>query len=147
MGKQQRRHDVPAKNILHFIFSPGHFSFMVFPAAGGTKSSEFSQQRFQLRSLWSNNCDLHAVLHHLQLYCFMFDILTERGERYYPPVMPRTEENNAGTFETARKMNLLHRCETNTFSVTLFQTPRHLNFPFWSFPDRLWVGQSRSPYI
>lgn len=58
---------------------------------------------------------------------------TERGERRYPPVLPRTEENNAGTFETARKMNLLHRCETNTFSVTLFQTPRHLNFSLLIF--------------
>lgn len=87
------------------------------------------------------------MLHRWQFYCFMSDILTERGERHYPPVKPRTEENNAGTFESARKMNLLHRCETNTFSVTLFQTPRHLNFPFWSFPNRLWVGRGRSPYV
>ncbi len=136
IGMQQNRHGVPAKCLFHFIFSLGHFSFFMFPIAGSTKQSEFSQQHFQLRLLWSNNCELHAMLHCWQLYCFMFDILTARGERYYPPVMRRTEENNAGTFETARKMNLLHFCEKHAFRITLFKAPRHLNFlselPSWS---------------
>lgn len=63
------------------------FSFFTFPTAGSTKPSLLSQQYFQF---WSNNCELHAMLHCWELYCFMFDIFTARGERYYPPVMRRT---------------------------------------------------------
>lgn len=42
----------------------------------------------------------------------MFDILTARGERYYPPVMWRT---TAGTFEIAGEMNLIHPGEDRAF--------------------------------
>lgn len=128
IGMQQNRNSIPAKCLFHFIFSLGLFSFFMCPIAGSTKPSEFSQQHFQLRLLWSNNCELHAMLHCWQLYRFMFDTLAVRGEQYYPTVMRRTEENNAGTFETARKMNLLHSCEKHTSRITLFKTPRHLNF-------------------
>lgn len=127
-----------AKCVFHFVFSLGHFSFFVFPTAGRTKSSEFSQQHFQLGSLWSNNCELHAMLHCWQLYCFMFDILGARGEWYFHPVTWRMGENNAGTFESARKMNSLQHCEKHTLllTITLFQTT-----DFWvsspSFRPRL----------
>lgn len=42
----------------------------------------------------------------------MFDILTARGERYYPPVMWRTAP---GTFEIAGEMNLIHPGEERAF--------------------------------
>lgn len=119
------------------------FSFLLvlslcFLQSAGTKTSEFSQQRFQL-TLWSNNCEVHAMLHCWELYSFMFDTLTVLGEWYYPPVMQRREENNAGTFETARKMNLLHSYEKHTSCLTLFSTQRRFlciseraSWCFWS---------------
>lgn len=112
------------------------FSCFMFLQAGSTKPCEFIQLHFQLRLLWSDDCELHAKLHCWELYCFMSDIPTARGEPYYPPVMQRRQENNAGTFETARKINSLHSCEKHAFHITLFKTPRHLNFlseqPSWS---------------
>lgn len=116
-------------------FSFCFLSFFTFPTTSSTKSSEFSRQHFQLRLLWSNNCELHAMLHCWQLYCFMFDILTVWGEWYYPPVMQRTEENNAGTFGTGRKMNLLLSCEKQAFCFKLWDlwisSPSHHSELFW----------------
>lgn len=115
-------------------FSFCFLSFFTFPTTSSTKSSEFSRQHFQLRLLWSNNCELHAMLHCWQLYCFMFDILTVWGEWYYPPVMQRTEENNAGTlwnWQEDEFTSLLWK------TGLLFQTVRPLNFlsepPSWTF--------------
>lgn len=115
----------------HSISSNCPFHFLKF-GYGSLQSHKSSAQQCFLGPFGSACSDWiterHAMLHFVEQQCFMFDILTANGEQYYPSVLRQTEENKAETFETARKMNLVHSPETHVFYITLLKTQRHLSF-------------------